>query len=511
MRAILILAFNGLWLATAAEAPYRVVVYDVKDPPQVRTVIDVRLVDGVAPKLTAREFRLLEDGNRTTSAEQALEFGQTDLAVALIVLLDASPSMKGKPLDAIRRGLAQLVSRKRAQDWVAVLSFANDLRWEANWEASSDSLQAAFRNLQARGNRTRLYDAIGEALSAFDERARQHSDFPLRRSVLVLSDGHDEGSTTTLAAQTRRLGNSRVRLDAVGLARSELWLRSLQTLAHTGFGSFRKADTPEALTDLLERGLDVLLQTPVLEFRAQNLKADGRSHEAGIEHTPSGWRDNMTVTLPEYVLYKDRRVWVGGGIAGVLLLGFALLMFTRSQRRSTAVAARPAPIPAFPSRATEPPSVDLKPRTPSMPVQRTATIAEPVSQATSAVDPSYSVSYSQPAPVKPARPSTVLAPQTSERMILVALAGPIVGKQVELNAREFWIGSGTNNHLCLSADPTVSGNHACIRAEGNVHRIFDNGSMNNTWVNGNPVGDSAVLLHGGDRIVIGQSEFVFQS
>jgi pSer/pThr/pTyr-binding forkhead associated (FHA) protein len=112
--------------------------------------------------------------------------------------------------------------------------------------------------------------------------------------------------------------------------------------------------------------------------------------------------------------------------------------------------------------------------------------------------------------VKPARAGTVMAPSTAETMGLTALAGPLAGQTFELNVTDFWIGSAANNHLCLSADPAVSGNHACVRTEGAFRRIYDNGSLNNTWVNGKPVGTSAVLLHTGDRITIGQSEFIFQ-
>ena len=92
---------------------------------------------------------------------------------------------------------------------------------------------------------------------------------------------------------------------------------------------------------------------------------------------------------------------------------------------------------------------------------------------------------------------------------LVAVAGPYTGQRFQINASEFWIGSSPNNHLCLSQDPAVSGNHACIRCEERFHRVFDNGSLNGTYVNGQLIGHEPTLVRSGDRIRIGQSDFSF--
>jgi pSer/pThr/pTyr-binding forkhead associated (FHA) protein len=101
---------------------------------------------------------------------------------------------------------------------------------------------------------------------------------------------------------------------------------------------------------------------------------------------------------------------------------------------------------------------------------------------------------------------------TSQRIglanTLAGASGPYAGQRFSISTQEFWIGSSPNNHLCLNADPGVSGNHACIRREDRFIRIYDNGSLNNTIVNGRPIGKEVVLLQVGDRIRFGQSEFI---
>jgi predicted component of type VI protein secretion system len=93
---------------------------------------------------------------------------------------------------------------------------------------------------------------------------------------------------------------------------------------------------------------------------------------------------------------------------------------------------------------------------------------------------------------------------------VTVVSGPCTGLVVALSAGDFWIGSSGNNNLCLSGDPAVSGNHAAIRNENGVYRLYDNGSLNNTFVNGRPVGGDVVLLRAGDSIRTGQSEMTIE-
>ncbi len=80
-----------------------------------------------------------------------------------------------------------------------------------------------------------------------------------------------------------------------------------------------------------------------------------------------------------------------------------------------------------------------------------------------------------------------------------------------ITEQEFWIGSAANNHLCMPADEGVSGNHACIRTEPPFRRLYDNGSLNNTWVNGRALGQEVAVIQPGDRIRLGASDFLLET
>lgn len=493
----------ALAAAAAADAQplFRLEGFGASDLPKLYAFFDTRPGPGKPPDLNAADFRLLEDGRSTSAATRKLAFRDTGAGLGLIVAIDASRSMEGRPLNAIRQGLAGLVSRKRANDRVSVLTFADDVRWETRWDASPAATKQAFEQLQARGNGTRIYDAVTQAMDELASQSREDSGFPARLCILLLSDGHDEGSRNSLAQVTGRLQSSHVRVDTIGLARSPLWLSNLRALSDAGFGAFRAASTPTDLTQLLSQGIDALLDSPVMEFQADRTARDGKAHQFGMEYLPAHWRDEVSVTVPESRWQSSSILWASVA-AAALLLGGAWL-WTRSRKPPVAVAASvPAAAPAMAAPTPRRPSTMVESPMESQvraPAPRIATTVEPRPPAPPAA----------PAPAKPARAATELAPRNGRSgggAMLHASSGPYAGQQFPLSADEFWIGSAENNHLCLSADPAVSGNHACIRRENGFLRLYDNGSLNNTSVNGRLIGSDVVLLRAGDRIRIGQSE-----
>jgi pSer/pThr/pTyr-binding forkhead associated (FHA) protein len=71
------------------------------------------------------------------------------------------------------------------------------------------------------------------------------------------------------------------------------------------------------------------------------------------------------------------------------------------------------------------------------------------------------------------------------------------------------IGRQADCEIQLS-DKYVSRVHAMIRYENEVFVVYDLGSTTGTFVNGEEVGISKIKLEHGDRIEVGESEFVFE-
>jgi pSer/pThr/pTyr-binding forkhead associated (FHA) protein len=71
----------------------------------------------------------------------------------------------------------------------------------------------------------------------------------------------------------------------------------------------------------------------------------------------------------------------------------------------------------------------------------------------------------------------------------------------------FYIGANSQNDLCIPNDEYASGNHAYLKYEKDNLFIFDQGSRNGTFVNGQRISSTAKALKPGDRIQIGSTTF----
>ena len=87
-------------------------------------------------------------------------------------------------------------------------------------------------------------------------------------------------------------------------------------------------------------------------------------------------------------------------------------------------------------------------------------------------------------------------------------SGLIAGKQFVLYRNPTFIGSHPMSHIYLFNDPTVGRRHACIHIVPGGYELEDLPLGTRTFVNDKPVTRTRLKL--GDRIKVGQTEFIFQ-
>jgi pSer/pThr/pTyr-binding forkhead associated (FHA) protein len=90
--------------------------------------------------------------------------------------------------------------------------------------------------------------------------------------------------------------------------------------------------------------------------------------------------------------------------------------------------------------------------------------------------------------------------------MLIVVRGPNAGSWFLLNRAVTFAGRHPDTDILLD-DITVSRRHAEFRRDNNEIRVVDNGSLNGTYVNRQPV-ESAELAHG-DQVQIGKFRLVF--
>jgi hypothetical protein len=453
--------------------------------------IRIELPPGTTPDQVAPEaFRLAVDGRSAAYATRVQTLASTGYGVTASLSLDVSGSMKGAPLNAVRSGLKKFVDDAGANDRVAIQTIADDGRWNVDWDDPHDKVRDALDQLATRGKLTRLWDQLLVALDRFPST-------PLARRLIVISDGHDEGSVHKEEEVIAAARNRGIPVDAIGVTRSSPeYLKTLQRLAAETGGQFRVAKDTNELQQLVGSGITRLKSAPVVSFRVARAPADGGRHQLEVTWTHDGTESTAEVAamVPLISTFsRTRWIWVGGvGMAALALIAVALGAMRGKRSLQTSHVSAPPPLSA---PANTSPPVEQNP-------PRSTPPAEPI--------PSVKTSVAERA--KTGVGACYPAPAASGPTAwLFCESGFAPGTRFPIDQAEYWIGAADGNQLQIVDDPTVSRRHARVVLDQGVLGIHDHHSTNGTAVNGVRIQDTRQLLYPGDRIRIGQSILIVQA
>jgi Ca-activated chloride channel family protein len=191
------------------------------------------------------------------------------------LVIDASGSMEGKPLEAAKQATLSLLDKLAARDHLSLVSFADDVICHAEAvrldPPGRHVVAAAIRPLVTRGS-TNLFEGWIGGCEAVAKR-QAGADEPERNRVIVLSDGHanaGEVNPVRLAHHAGELRKRGVVTSTVGIG-TEYSPVQLQAIAEAGGGRMHDAELPEEIAEIMFAELNDSLATTVenLEFRLQ--------------------------------------------------------------------------------------------------------------------------------------------------------------------------------------------------------------------------------------------------
>jgi len=152
----------------------------------------------------------------------------------IVIAIDRSASMQGKPLTDAVAAAKRFLGAKEQNDRVAVVAFGSDTEQLTDFSASTADAKGALASLSV-GTRegTALYDAV--ALSAESLAGEPQG----MRLIVLLTDGRDVSSDTTIAQAIRAAQRAGSSIYAVGIAGEQLTRAPLRRLsAGTGGASY---------------------------------------------------------------------------------------------------------------------------------------------------------------------------------------------------------------------------------------------------------------------------------
>ncbi len=224
------------------------------------------------------------------SAVAGLQLQNLGRAKAIVLAIDRSQSMRGRPLADASLAARSFVGAKHAADEVAVVSFGAHTSALSPFSTAAFDGDSALSHLRVDTSRgTALYDGVVLA-------ARLAAGNPLPgRVIIVLSDGADNASKQSLQAAISAAHAANAAVYTIGIEGAGFTPAPLEELSSSTGGQYYGASSSAALQSVYATIADVLKRT----WRVQYVTAARPGDRINLTASVIGEGSNaQAVTIP---------------------------------------------------------------------------------------------------------------------------------------------------------------------------------------------------------------------
>lgn len=287
--AILVLGAGSAALAqTESSAPViEITDVNIVRYPRVQMIVDfLNLEEALDPA----QLQVTENGNAVSDLEIET-IAESRVQVGIVLVIDASGSMEGAPIEAAKAAALSFINQKRAEDFIAVATFADDVQVVRGFTNTKSTLVASVEGIVAGGD-TAFYDGIIRSTELFSGDAAR-----LERNMIVLTDGKDEGSVASLDDALAAVADNGVRVFGVALESTAFDPVDLQTVVSSANGLYLSTPEPGALSGLYDQIKRELDNKVVVRFNATQDRAGDLAIGVGYQTLAT----NTTVSVPGFI------------------------------------------------------------------------------------------------------------------------------------------------------------------------------------------------------------------
>jgi VWFA-related protein len=202
---------------------------------------------------------------------------ETDLPLELGLLVDTSGSVHGRFDFEQEAAVSFLQHTLRANfDKAFVMGFSSHSQVTQEFTDNVQLLETGVRSLR-NGGGTAMYDAIYRACR--EKLSKERSDRPVRRAIIVVSDGEDNQSEVTKAMALEMAQRAEVIIYAISTDDSGLILRGDKAMQQIADATGGRAFFPFKMKDIKNSFAaieDELRSQYVVSYKPADFDADGR-------------------------------------------------------------------------------------------------------------------------------------------------------------------------------------------------------------------------------------------
>ncbi len=225
--------------------------------------------------LNEKDFTILDDHKPPTAVDSFRK--ETDLPLQLGLLVDTSGSVRSRFDFEQEAAVSFLQATLRPGfDKAFVMGFSGKSHVMQDFTDNAKLLATGVHDLRDGGG-TALYDAVYDACR--DKLAKEMSDRPVRKAVIIVSDGEDNQSEHTRAQAIEMAQRAEVIIYAISTDDSGLVLRGDRVLQQLADATGGRAFFPYKMKDIKSSFAaieDELRSQYVISYRPADFDADGR-------------------------------------------------------------------------------------------------------------------------------------------------------------------------------------------------------------------------------------------
>ena len=225
--------------------------------------------------LDQKDFAILDDHKPPTAVDSFRK--ETDLPLQLGLLVDTSGSVRSRFDFEQEAAVSFLESTLRPGfDKAFVMGFATHNQVTQDFTDNAKLLATGVHSLHDGGG-TAIYDAIYDACR--DKLAKETSDRPVRKAIIIVSDGEDNQSDHSRAQAIEMAQRAEVIIYAISTDDSGLVLRGDHVLQQLADATGGRAFFPFKMKDIKNSFAaieDELRSQYVISYRPADFDADGR-------------------------------------------------------------------------------------------------------------------------------------------------------------------------------------------------------------------------------------------
>jgi tight adherence protein B len=254
---------------------------------------------------------------------------------ATVLVIDASRSMAGSPIKEAMRAARAFSDRRSPGHELAVVTFNRKVEVALPLTSDAGQISEALASEPKLGPSTHVQDAVAAGVRMLDQAGVTAG------SVVLLSDGADNGSAASLADVTALARGAGVRVFAVGLRSKDFDPTALHRLAIDG--TFANAARPRQLAPIFERFGDILASDYLLRYTSAGEPGEALTVEVQVAGVPGVAQDRYVVPTPaadqakraeEGGFWKATATMLAAIAIAAALFGVSLFVLARPNREA---------------------------------------------------------------------------------------------------------------------------------------------------------------------------------